>query len=93
MIFNAIFLTLSGSFAILFLFFPKFTILTMYRISMFLMQQQGHNLPEYFQKDYQLLRENPKDYSNKFRSQMVIMRGIGVVSLFMFLSSICLFSG
>ena len=93
MIFNAVFLTLSGSFAILCLFFPKAIILTMYRISIFLIQQQGHNIPDDFQKDYQSLREDPKDHLNKFKSQIVIMRGVGVVCLFMFLSSICLFSG
>lgn len=93
MIFNVVFLTLSGSFAILCLFYPKTIILIMYRISIFLIQQQGHNIPENYQEDYQSLRENPKDHLNKFKSQIATMRGVGVVCLFLFLSSICLFSG
>lgn len=83
------FTMVSGITAVALLFFPKVVLLLMYRIAFGIFGLQGLEIPEHYREDYELLKNNHKDFFTKYKTQLFMLRLTGMVAVFLFLASIC----
>lgn len=84
-----IFTFISGTSAVLLLFFPRVILIFMYSLTFGIMRLQRLEIPENYKKNYELLKDEPKEFFSKYKGQLFMLTLTGIVSLLLFVASIC----